>query len=119
MTNTTKFTKLQVVEMMLADEGIVANATFKDFLENEKALLIKKRDNKKPSKAQSENVGIKDLILEVLAEKSGITVTEIQNSREELKALSNQKISALVTQLKNEGSVVKATEKGKSLFSLA
>ena len=119
MANSVKVTKLQVVERMLATESIVANADFKAYLENEKALLEKKRDNKKATKTQTENVGIKALILEVLAEKSGVTITEIQSAREELKALSNQKISALVKQLKDNGEVVKTVEKGKSLFSLA
>lgn len=119
MANSVKITKLQVVERMLATESIVANADFKAYLENEKALLEKKRDNKKATKTQTENVGVKALILEVLAEKSGVTITEIQSAREELKALSNQKISALVKQLKDNGEVVKTVEKGKSLFSLA
>ena len=119
MANSVKVTKLQVVERMLATESIVANADFKAYLENEKALLEKKRDNKKATKTQTENVGVKALILEVLAEKSGVTITEIQSAREELKALSNQKISALVKQLKDNGEVVKTVEKGKSLFSLA
>ena len=119
MANSVKVTKLQVVERMLATESIVANADFKAYLENEKALLEKKRDNKKATKTQTENVGIKALILEVLAEKSGVTITEIQSAREELKALSNQKISALVKQLKDNGEVVKTVEKGKSLFNLA
>ena len=119
MANSVKVTKLQVVERMLATESIVANADFKAYLENEKALLEKKRDNKKATKTQTENVGIKALILEALAEKSGVTITEIQSAREELKALSNQKISALVKQLKDNGEVVKTVEKGKSLFSLA
>ena len=118
MANSVKVTKLQVVERMLATESIVANAEFKAYLENEKALLEKKRDNKKATKTQTENVAVKALILEVLAEKSGVTITEIQSAREELKALSNQKISALVKQLKDNGEVVKTVEKGKSLFSL-
>ena len=119
MANSVKVTKLQVVERMLATESIVANAEFKAYLENEKALLEKKRDNKKATKTQTENVAVKALILEVLAEKSGVTITEIQSAREELKALSNQKISALVKQLKDNGEVIKTVGKGKSLFSLA
>ena len=83
MANSVKVTKLQVVERMLATESIVANADFKAYLENEKALLEKKRDNKKATKTQTENVAVKALILEVLAEKSGVTITEIQSAREE------------------------------------
>ena len=38
---------------------------------------------------------------------------------EELSALSNQKVSALVRQLVESGDVVKTTDKKKSIFSLA
>lgn len=113
-----KMTKLQTVTMMLADATVVANANYKAYLENEKALLEKKASNKKATKSQTENVGIKADIVAILesADKP-LTVTEIQNLLGT--EYSNQKVSALVTQLKNSGTVVKSTEKGKSLFTLA
>ena len=120
MANSVKVTKLQVVERMLATESIVANAEFKAYLENEKALLEKKASNRKATKTQTENVGIKATILTVLEDfNKPMTITDIQSANEDLKALSNQKISALVKQLKDNGLVVKSVEKGKSLFSLA
>lgn len=115
-----KMTKLQVVTMMLANAEISANEVFKAYLENEKALLEKKASNKKATKTQTENVGIKATILTVLEDfNKPMTITDIQSANEDLKALSNQKISALVKQLKDNGLVVKSVEKGKSLFSLA
>ena len=45
-----KITKKMVVEMMLADEKIVANEVFKAYLENELELLKKKSENKKATK---------------------------------------------------------------------
>ena len=115
-----KMTKLQVVTMMLANAEISANEIFKAYLENEKALLEKKASNKKATKTQTENVSIKATILTVLEDfNKPMTITDIQNANEDLKALSNQKISALVKQLKDNGLVVKSVEKGKSLFSLA
>ena len=115
-----KMTKLQVVTMMLANAEISANEVFKAYLENEKALLEKKASNKKATKTQTENVGIKATILAVLEDfNKPMTITDIQGANEDLKALSNQKISALVKQLKDNGLVVKSVEKGKSLFSLA
>ena len=115
-----KMTKLQVVTMMLANAEISANEVFKAYLENEKALLEKKASNKKATKTQTENVGIKATILTVLEDfNKPMTITDIQGANEDLKALSNQKISALVKQLKDNGLVVKSVEKGKSLFSLA
>ena len=115
-----KMTKLQVVTMMLANAEISANEVFKAYLENEKALLEKKASNRKATKTQTENVGIKATILAVLEDfNKPMTITDIQGANEDLKALSNQKISALVKQLKDNGLVVKSVEKGKSLFSLA
>lgn len=115
-----KMTKLQIVTMMLANAEISANEVFKAYLENEKALLEKKASNRKATKTQTENVGIKATILTVLENfNKPMTITDIQSANEDLKALSNQKISALVKQLKDNGLVVKSVEKGKSLFSLA
>ena len=115
-----KMTKLQIVTMMLANAEISANEVFKAYLENEKALLEKKASNRKATKTQTENVGIKATILTVLEDfNKPMTITDIQGANEDLKALSNQKISALVKQLKDNGLVVKSVEKGKSLFSLA
>ena len=115
-----KMTKLQIVTMMLANAEISANEIFKAYLENEKALLEKKASNRKATKTQTENVSIKATILTVLENfNKPMTITDIQSANEDLKALSNQKISALVKQLKDNGLVVKSVEKGKSLFSLA
>ena len=113
-------TKLQIVTMMLANAEISSNEVFKAYLENEKALLEKKASNRKATKIQTENVGIKATILTVLEDfNKPMTITDIQSANEDLKALSNQKISALVKQLKDNGLVVKSVVKGKSLFSLA
>ena len=115
-----KMTKLQIVTMMLANAEISSNEVFKAYLENEKALLEKKASNRKATKIQTENVGIKATILTVLEDfNKPMTITDIQSANEDLKALSNQKISALVKQLKDNGLVVKSVVKGKSLFSLA
>ena len=121
MANSVKVTKLQVVERMLATESIVANAEFKAYLENEKALLEKKRDNKKATKTQTENVGIKALILEVLAEKSKQRVSDITkavNDRMSTDYTSN-KISSQVTVLKNDKAITREVEKKIAYFSLA
>ena len=114
-----KITKREVIGMMMNEEVIKANPTYVAYLENELALLDKKAQNKKATKTQEQNVGIKATILEVLATIGSGTVTDIQNGNEELSALSNQKVSALVRQLVESGEVVKTTDKKKSIFSLA
>ena len=91
------------------------------FVEHEIELLNKKSSGeRKPTATQIANGGIKEIILEVLtgAEKP-MTVSEIIKSHEELGELSNQKVSALMTQLKEEHKVVKTIEKRKSYFSIA
>ena len=114
-----KITKREVIGMMMNEEVVKANPTYVAYLENELALLDKKAQNKKATKTQEQNVGIKATILEVLATIGSGTVTDIQNGNEELSALSNQKVSALVRQLVESGNVVKTTDKKKSIFSLA
>ena len=114
-----KITKREVIGMMMNEEVVKANPTYVAYLENELALLNKKASNKKATKTQEENVGIKATILEVLATIGSGTVTNIQNSNEKLSALSNQKVSALVRQLVESGDVVKTVDKKKSIFSLA
>ena len=114
-----KITKREVIGMMMKEEVVKANPTYVAYLENELALLDKKAQNKKATKTQEQNVGIKATILKVLATIDSGTVTDIQNGNEELSALSNQKVSALVRQLVESGEVVKTTDKKKSIFSLA
>ena len=114
-----KITKREVIEMMMNEEVVKANPTYVAYLENELALLNKKAQNKKATKTQEQNVGIKATILKVLATIGSGTVTDIQNGNEELSAFSNQKVSALVRQLVESGEVVKTTDKKKSIFSLA
>ena len=116
---TNKITKREVIGMMMNELVIKTNPTYVAYLENELALLDKKAQNKKATKTQEQNVGIKALILDVLATIGSGTVTDIQNGNEELSALSNQKVSALVRQLVESGEVVKSTDKKKSIFSLA
>lgn len=114
-----KITKREVIGMMMNEEVVKANPTYVAYLKNELALLDKKAQNKKATKTQEQNKGIKAIILEVLATIGSGTVTDIQNGNEELSTLSNQKVSALVRQLVESGEVVKTVDKKKSIFSLA
>lgn len=118
-----KITKKMVVEMMLADEKIVANEVFKAYLENELELL-KKSENKKATKNQEANVEIKADILEVMAHMAPSTATEIMNAvksvdTEKYATLTNQRVSALLRQLIEDNKVVKSVDKKVSKFALA
>lgn len=120
-----KITKREVVTMMLADENIKQNDMFVAYLENELALLTKKAENKKATKNQTENAEIKEVILSVLAEMSnGGRATDIMNAvksvdTEKYATLTNQRVSAILKQMVEEGTVVKTVDKKVSTFSLA
>ena len=119
-----KITKKMVVEMMLADEKIVANEVFKAYLENELELLKKKSENKKATKNQEANVAIKADMREVMANMTPSTATEIMNAvksidTEKYATLTNQRVSALLRQLIEDNKVVKSVDKKVSKFALA
>ena len=108
-------TKRETITAMLKDENIISNPDFKAYLENELALVIKKNTYKstKPTKNQVENEKLKDAILEVLANTEKMTATEIG----EKIGVSVNKASALLSQLKEDNSVVRTVEKRKAYFS--
>ena len=88
-------------------------------LEKMKVQFEKKNSaEKKPTATQIANEGIKNIILEVIGEKS-MTITEMQKSNSELAELSNQKISALLKQMTESGSIKREEIKRKAYFSKA
>lgn len=113
----TKVTKVEMFTMIKEVEGVKENEAMVAFIDHELELLAKKASNKKPTKTQEENEGIKTEILNVLTNE-GATVTEIQSKSIVLGDLSNQRVSALLRQLIADGKVVKTVDKKKSYFSL-
>lgn len=112
-----KITKKEMFTMIKAQ--VKDNAEMVAFIDHEIELLDKKASNKKATKTQEANVGIKSTILAVLEGGKSMTVTEMQGASAELGELSNQKVSALVRQLVESGEVVKTIDKKISRFSLA
>lgn len=99
-------------------DGAIAKSDMVDALDHEVELLEKKALNKKATKNQEENEVLKDEILNVLTDV-GATITDIQAKSDVLAPLKNQKISALLRQLKKSGKVVKTYDKKKAYFALA
>ena len=111
ITKKDRFNQLKAVPEVAMNEELVA------FLDHEIELLDKKSANKKATKNQEENMGIKAEILNNLSEV-GVTVTELMAKSEVLGEYQNQKITALLKQLKDEGKVVKTYDKKKAYFAL-
>lgn len=100
-------------EIQVSIDDIVA------FAEKEIALLDKKsssKSKKEVAKAQ-ENDKYMEIIVSILdSTKTKMAVGEIQLQSEELKPLSNQKMTSLIKKLKDSGIVSRVEEKGKAYF---
>ena len=119
MTNK-KITKRDRFNALLNMAEVKANPDMVAFIEHELELLAKKNSaDKKPTAAQVANEALKTAIIEGMEENRLYTITDIQKNVAECAELSNQKVSALVRQLKEEGLVVKTEDKRKSYFSKA
>ena len=117
MTNK-KITKREKFEMLKALSEVQANPMLTEFIDHELELLAKKNaSEKKPTAQQVVNEGLMQTIVDVLTENGGLmTVTDVQKSCEELSALSNQRVSALLRQLKDDGKVERVEDKRKAYF---
>ena len=119
MTNK-KITKRDRFNALLNMAEVKANPDMVAFIEHELELLAKKNSaDKKPTAQQVANDGIKTAILEAMEGNRLYTITEIQKSVDECAELSNQRVSALMRQLKDAGLVVRTEDKRKAYFSKA
>lgn len=117
MAETKKITKREMFSNLL--EIVKGNKEMEDFINHEIELLNKKKSSNTESKTQIANKGIKETIVNVLGTfTEPIAIKDIQSASEELASLSNQKISALLTQLKNENIVERTENKKVAYFAL-
>lgn len=117
---TTKITKRDRFNALLNMAEVKANPDMVAFIEHELELLEKKNSaEKKPTAQQTANEAIKSAIVEAMEANRLYTVTEIQKSVAECADLSNQRVSALLRQLKDDGVIVRTEDKRKAYFSLA
>ena len=90
-----------------------------EFAQGRIAVLDKKSTSRTTSKNQEQNEALKVAIVDTLRTIGSGRVITIQNANAELGGYSNQKITALVRQLVEAGTVIKTVEKKSSIFSLA
>lgn len=121
MATTQKITKRDNFNTLLAIPAVAENAQLVSFIEHEIELLDKKNSaDKKPTAQQIANKGVMETIMQVLSENGGLmTVTDVQKSNAALAELSNQRISALLRQLKDEHKVERVEDKRKAFFKIA
>ena len=113
----TKMTKRDYFNQILSNYPLTADE--KAFINHELELLDKKNassGSKNPTANQKANEGLKSEILDVMAPNTRYTVSEIGKL---IGIESNQKVSALVRQLKDSGQVIRTEEKGRAYFTKA
>ena len=99
---------------------MILSMKFMNVLVKMKEQFVKKNSaERKPTATQTENAGLKVAILDAMEEGKQYTITDLMKSVPELADLSNQRVSAIVRQLKDEGEVVREEIKRKAYFSKA
>ena len=119
MANVVKVTKKDRFNEIKAIVGEMGRDDLVAFCEHEIELLANKagRKSDKPTKKQVENESIKAEILGFLGTVDKAKVSDITKTLGD-KVTSSQQVSALITQLKNEGKVTRFTEKKDIFFAL-
>lgn len=120
--------KMTMVEQYNAIKALLNGETVEDytveqaveFINGRVAQVEKKNSTptgeRKPTKTQLENEGIKEQILSIMAENGNpMTVGELMK---ELGIESNQKVTALLTQLVRTNAVLRTEDKGRPYYAL-
>ena len=118
--------KFAAVKAMLNGEAVegFTLAEAMTFIDERIAQTEKKNasgnSERKPTKTQLENEGIKEQIVATLtAIGKPTTIEGVQKANAELAEFTNQKISALLTQLVKANKVLRTEVKGKAHFEIA
>ena len=118
-----KMTKREKFELLLTIAEVQENEMLVEFINHELELLAKKNASgtlRKPTKTQIENENLIEVIFAKLqATGEGMTISEIQAEDETLAQFSNQKMSALLTQLVNDKIVTRTKDKKITTFAIA
>lgn len=115
-----KITQKDYYNEIIALANANGRADLAEFAQGRIDALAKKAGTKKPTKTQEANVGVKNTIVDTLAQAGkALTVTEIIGTGALPEGTSNQKVTALLRQLVDEGAVTKTTEKKVSRFAVA
>lgn len=113
ITKKDRFNEIKAIVAEMGRDDLVA------FCEHELELLASKSGKRsdKPTKKQIENESIKAEILDFLGTVDRAKVGDITKALGD-KVTSSQQVSALITQLKNDGKVARSTEKKDIFFSI-
>ena len=101
-----KMTNVKAINYVLGNCEVPADV--KEKLEKMREQFVKKNSaERKPTANQVENQGYKADILAYLGTVENATITDLMKAVPSLAELSNQRVSAIVRQLKDSGEVVR------------
>jgi hypothetical protein len=125
-TTTTKLTKAQKFDMLLAIEEVKSNPILVEFINHEKELIAKKNaSDRKPTKKQTANTALGQKILDIMEDNTFYTVSQILKMLDD-ETLNQSKVSAVIRPMlietaqgvKNpDGTIKRTMEKGVAYFS--
>ena len=115
-----KVTKKERFAQLLEIAEVKKNEELVKFINHELELLEKKSGSKKQTETQKANEELMTVIADTLATcEKAITVSELMKTPTFKDTdYSNQKLSAMLKKMVDNGTVVKTVEKKKSYFSL-
>jgi hypothetical protein len=124
-TTTTKLTKAMKYDMLLAIEEVKSNPILVEFITHEKELIAKKNaSDRKPTKNQIANTALGQKILDVMAENTVYTVSQILKALDD-ETLNQSKVSAVMRGMlivtangveNPNGTIERIVEKGTAYF---
>lgn len=112
-------TKVTYVSALASVIPTVKDKEIREKLEALKVSLEKKsasKGDRKPTATQKANEGHKEVILDSMMEGEKYTITQMCKEFPFTEELSNQRVSALITQLKKAELIERVEEKGKAYF---
>ena len=115
MATNKKMTKAQMFAQIKANYSLTEDEVA--FIDHELDLLARKNaSEKKMTPTQVANEGVKTAIYDGMEANRLYTITEIIKEIPECAEMTNQRVSALVRQLKDENKVERIEEKRKAYF---
>lgn len=116
-TTTRKPTKRDHFNALLKLSEVKADPKLVEFITHEIDLLDRKNTvDKKPTKTQQENEGIKSSVLSAMEANRLYSISEMLKEFPVCKDMSNQKLSSLVRQMVLDKQVERVEDKRKAFF---
>ena len=111
-----KMTNVKALEYVMANCELPTDVAEK--LGKMKEQFVKKNSaERKPTATQVENADFKSAILDGMVEGKAYTIGELMKSIPAIADLTNQRVSAIVRQLKEDGLVTREEVKRKAYFT--